>query len=484
MTTFTAITKGEEGSEEYNKFNELVNIQFRGDEDDDIDYVKLPDYSIGDHYFYLKELQKILGLPEMIFDEDEINELNEKLKEETKEEDLDINVYNPDDILEDRKLYMAKLAKLNGNYVYTRDNFIKSVLILEKIKSSQPVILMGETGCGKTSLLKMLTIFINYGVERMKTLNIHAGTNEDDIITFMKEKVIGCLEEDFNEELEKIMQKFDLNPSGDRETYLNNKKEQLKKKKIWIFFDELNTCKSMGLISEIMSKRTMHGEELPENLVFLGAVNPYRIMTKKMKDSGLTYQNENSNLKSIPLVYTVNPLSHTLMNYIFNFASLNQKEEKEYIKAMIEHNIIKFYQDSSDEECKELIETTLNSICDCHNFMRTNYDASSVSLREIRRFNIFFNFFLDYLQNKTKYKNDYSTTYNLILGTLNITLYLYYYLRISDKKIRQELSELLNKYFDDSNFLEMPNKEELYIAQQFIIDKEKGIALNRSLIEN
>ena len=172
------------------------------------------------------------------------------------------------------------------------------------------------------------------------------------------------------------------------------------------------------------------------------------------------------------------------MNYIFNFASLNQKEEKEYIKAMIEHNIIKFYQDSSDEECKELIETTLNSICDCHNFMRTNYDASSVSLREIRRFNIFFNFFLDYLQNKTKYKNDYSTTYNLILGTLNITLYLYYYLRISDKKIRQELSELLNKYFDDSNFLEMPNKEELYIAQQFIIDKEKGIALNRSLIEN
>ena len=25
---------------------------------------------------------------------------------------------------------MAKLARLNGNYVYTRDNFIKSVIIL------------------------------------------------------------------------------------------------------------------------------------------------------------------------------------------------------------------------------------------------------------------------------------------------------------------------------------------------------------------
>ena len=41
---------------------------------------------------------------------------------------------------------------------------------------------MGETGCGKTCLLKMLSIFMNKGYEKMKTLNIHAGTNEEDII--------------------------------------------------------------------------------------------------------------------------------------------------------------------------------------------------------------------------------------------------------------------------------------------------------------
>ena len=36
----------------------------------------LPDYSKGDHFFYLNELKKILRLPEMLFDENEIKELN------------------------------------------------------------------------------------------------------------------------------------------------------------------------------------------------------------------------------------------------------------------------------------------------------------------------------------------------------------------------------------------------------------------------
>jgi len=38
-------------------------------------------------------------------------------------------IYNPD-IKKYRKLYIAKLAKKNWNYIYTRDNFIKSVIIL------------------------------------------------------------------------------------------------------------------------------------------------------------------------------------------------------------------------------------------------------------------------------------------------------------------------------------------------------------------
>ena len=39
----------------------------------------------------------------------------------------------------------------NNNYVITNDNFKKMILLLYKIKANVPLILVGETGCGKTS---------------------------------------------------------------------------------------------------------------------------------------------------------------------------------------------------------------------------------------------------------------------------------------------------------------------------------------------
>ena len=482
LSTFTAITKSEKGTDEYKRFYDLINIHSTsGGQKTD-----LPDYSKGDHFFYLNELKKILGLPEMLFDENEIKDLNQQIKEETKEE-LDANIYSQN-ISEDRKLYMAKLAKKNGNYIYTKDNFIKSVIILQRIQASIPVILMGETGCGKTSLLKMLSIFMNKGYEKMKTLNVHAGTNEEDIINFMRNKVINKIEKEKEEDLKKIMDKFDsqdekYKKSYKRDNYLNEQKKILDEKKIWVFFDELNTCNSMGLITEMMCKRTMHGEKLPDELIFLGAVNPYRTMTSRMKHSGLTYHSDSGD-KTSNLVYTVNPLPHTLMNYIFNFSNLKEKEEKEYINSMILQNFTKFYPDKANKDYKAIVEKTLGSICDCHNFIRKQYDESSVSLREIRRFNIFYKFFLDYLKNKSIYKEHYKNTLDLLEGALNITLYLCYYLRISDKKIREELARILDKYFHGKSFEEIPLREVTYISEQFIIDYEKGIALNRSLKEN
>jgi hypothetical protein len=71
QTSFTAITKQKKGTEEYNRFFELINSQsiYGGQK------YELPDYSEGNHYFYLNELKKILGLCEMIFDENKIKEL-------------------------------------------------------------------------------------------------------------------------------------------------------------------------------------------------------------------------------------------------------------------------------------------------------------------------------------------------------------------------------------------------------------------------
>ena len=33
---------------------------------------------------------------------------------------------------------------------------------------------------------------------------------------------------------------------------------------MWIFFDEINTCNSMGLISEIFCNHTYRGKTIPE----------------------------------------------------------------------------------------------------------------------------------------------------------------------------------------------------------------------------
>ena len=442
---------------------------------------ELPDFSNRDNSFYLERLKELLNLGEKPFSEEKINNLNQKLKEMGVE--LTSDIYSPE-IEKDRQLYMQKLAKLNGNYIYTRDNFIKTVLIYERIQASLPVILMGETGCGKTSLLKMLSIFMNKGLSRMKTLNIHAGITEEDIITFMKEKVFPEL--NYEKELNQIMENFDKNNIGNkynREKFQHEQVDKLIDRKIWVFFDELNTCNSMGLIAEMMCKRTMLGEILPKNIVFLGAINPYIKKTKKMKQCALIYNNDKS-FKSNSLVYTVNPLPHTLMNFVFNFNSLNQTEEREYIKSMIQQNYNIHYPNKEDEDYKKLIELTPNIICDCHQFMRDKYGVASVSLREIRRFNIFFDFFSDYLKNKSIYKENYQQTYNLLLATLNMTIYLCYYLRIAEKDIRKEFNDKISQYFPDTKFLKIPNKEVKYISEQFIFNVDEGIALNNSLKES
>jgi hypothetical protein len=64
------------------------------------------------------------------------------------------------------------------------------------------------------------------------TLNINAGTTEKDLRHFLKE-----VEDKYN-----ILQKTPDN-----------------KKKIWVFFDEFNTLKSVGLIKEIIIDKRFEG---------------------------------------------------------------------------------------------------------------------------------------------------------------------------------------------------------------------------------
>ena len=137
---------------------------------------------------------------------------------------------------------------------------------------------MGETGCGKTSLIKMLTRLMNNGSEEnMKILNIHAGTNDDDIIKFI-------------EKISKVAKKYE---EEDRIEAEERKKlgELFIARKLWVFLDEINTTKSMGLISELMCKHTCRGKPLLSNIALIAACNPYRYYKGVKVSAGLDIKN-------------------------------------------------------------------------------------------------------------------------------------------------------------------------------------------------
>ena len=84
---------------------------------------------------------------------------------------------------ESKKQQLLSQGKLN-NIVFTLDNFMKLILIYLRVRCHLPIILMGETGVGKTSLVDYLAKVID---AECMTMNIHAGITDDEIAKFMGE---------------------------------------------------------------------------------------------------------------------------------------------------------------------------------------------------------------------------------------------------------------------------------------------------------
>ena len=372
------------------------------------------------------------------------------------------------------------------NYYITNDIFRKMVLIIYRIISNIPVILMGETGSGKTALIKKLNELLNNGKSNLEIINIHQGINDDYLIEKMK--VINIKVKNINED-------------------------------IWVFFDELNTCDSFAILTEIFSNRSFGGEDLSDNIKIIGACNPYRIRKKEKKKCGLGLQDDIFD----NLVYLVKLMPQSLMNYIFNFGSLSEEDESKFLKEIISKHF------TIDEE--KLKEETKNVIISCHQFLRKKFDPTVVSLRKIIRFSKCYNFFIDYFKKKNKYNNlkrknklekieDRNKNKGKIEKILSIiiSIYICYYMRLIERETREEFDKsLLNQFINLVNWEsdKKPQKkgklvEKIYneefnhyikeslteinqfsdileFEQEFLLDKielEKGIGHNRVLREN
>ena len=112
----------------------------------------------------------------------------------------------------DKKSLLSILDYKTDNYEIANDNFKKMILLFNRIKENIPVIIIGETGCGKTALIIKLNQILNNGEITVKIINIHPGIIDEDICQKMEE--------------------------------IDEEAKKNKENEIWAFFDEINTCLS------------------------------------------------------------------------------------------------------------------------------------------------------------------------------------------------------------------------------------------------
>ena len=181
-----------------------------------------------------------------------------------------------------KKDEIKEICDKAGNYIFVCDNFLKIFMILLNVEAKIPIIFMAETSQGKikiVDIVEMIATLYGKGKMNCQKKEINEDTTEEEIVTF----------------IEKITEE--------------NKKQNSDNDLIWVFFDELNKCNSLGIITEIMCKHTLLGKEIKDNFVFLGS---YYLKDKnKLNDSK----------------YLMNPLPHSLLNFLLDLGSLGHEDE-------------------------------------------------------------------------------------------------------------------------------------------------------------
>jgi energy-coupling factor transporter ATP-binding protein EcfA2 len=188
-----------------------------------------------------------------------------------------------------------------------------------------PVVIMGETGCGKTRLIRYMCDIARQGmdIKNMLILKVHGGTTEKHITSFIKKAEEEC-EKNTDSKIDTV-----------------------------VFFDEANTTDAIGLIKEIMCDRRMNGKPISNDLKIIAACNPYRKHSKQMierlESAGLGFfvkaSETQQKLGTIPLrqlVYRVLDLPPSMRPLVYDFGQLSEKTEREYIKQIVQNQVNTF----------------------------------------------------------------------------------------------------------------------------------------------
>ncbi|KAM6050451.1 E3 ubiquitin-protein ligase RNF213 isoform 2-T2 [Chlamydotis macqueenii] len=359
-------------------------------------------------------------------------------------------------------------------YELTTDNVLKILAIEMRFRCNIPVVIMGETGCGKTRLIKFLCqLRRSYvEVENMKLVKVHGGTTAEMIYARIREA----------------------------EALAKTNKEQHGLDTV-LFFDEANTTEAVSSIKEVLCDHTVQGKPLVScsGLQIIAACNPYRKhspkMIQRLELAGLGYRvkadETKDKLGSIPLrqlVYRVHALPPSMIPLVWDFGQLNDLTEKMYIQQIVqrvtehvpmtqfEAEVItevlfasQQYMRRRDDECSFV---SLRDVERCMEVFKWFHERSNLLLRELER----------YLAKKRASKS--TVERNSVIWSLVLAVGVCYHASLEKKEAyRSAISQVLPKPYDTQKKIleEISLMQELFLSGVHLRDT---IARNLALKEN
>ena len=334
-----------------------------------------------------------------------------------------------------------QIKQMTSEYTLTPDNLLKMVLIMLRISAKVPVVVMGETGCGKTSLIRYLATVCEIP---FNVFSIHSGITQKDIVQTVIDENEQCLE----------------NTNSQR----------------WLFLDEINTSESIGLICDVICHHKCKGLLLAPNLIIMGACNPYKLRSKdSIITAGLSGKVKTDDLSK--LVYRVLPLPEMVLDYVWDFGSLTDADELKYIEQMT---------GTVFEENKKMHILFRDLISESHRFVRYQHNTVySVSLRDVERCKLLVKWFTkNWTSSKETHEKD-TMDYKSMLLALSVC----YQSRFDDKDVRRKYMQTLAVVFTEHKIKKSEEDLHSVIRHEYndllkYMGLPRGTARNAALQEN
>ena len=356
----------------------------------------------------------------------------------------------PDPDAQERQL--QKLYAANKDYVLIFDNVLKIVAIYFRINSGIPLLIMGETGCGKTRLISFMATALGL---KMFSIDVHGGYSIPDLQRDLLKPVAFAQEN--------------------------------ATKTVLVFLDKINTSPAVGVFKEVICDHSLKGEKLPKNMVIIASLNPYRQRHKTMmqieEEKWADANNPRHSVDDLDrqmgsLVYRVFPLPPSLKTYVWNFGALSQVDERQYIIVMT--------RTTWHSQCpiptglKRFQSYFIEMIRLSQQYVRKELnDVSVCSLRDVRRANKLLIWFWH------RGRNTKQPERRIVEAMLLAIAHCYYY-RLNQKQ-RLKFCEAIDRYRQNKlsfpiAFVQIIVEEQNKYVNELKI--EPGIAINRAFREN